>query len=256
MARYHINPETGEPGVCKATKGGCPFGGESDHYDSPTAAREAFEAGQSSFAVVIKKSGEAVNTPPRKEIKTFDAELHTALATAEDEYGEAEDKQDWLQSKIDSVGKAQSKLDRTLPGTPERGEAMVARDEARTAMLAADLVNWRNSPFYTEAVEERMKQTAVVISDADASLESALADERGQRELASRLGLAQQDVTRILEITQEEYLRPRAPRSRPIGELSEDTQYASYTAYAFRIPEENVQEVLRLAARNSSLADA
>lgn len=45
MARYHINPRTGEPGTCRA-RHACPFGDlESDHYDSPEAAREAYEAG-------------------------------------------------------------------------------------------------------------------------------------------------------------------------------------------------------------------
>ena len=42
VARYHINSK-GEPGVCKAQQA-CPFGDASEHYDSPEAAREAFEA--------------------------------------------------------------------------------------------------------------------------------------------------------------------------------------------------------------------
>lgn len=44
MAKYHINPETGNPGVCNA-KVKCRFGDlEADHYTSKEAAREAFEA--------------------------------------------------------------------------------------------------------------------------------------------------------------------------------------------------------------------
>lgn len=43
MARYHINPLTGNPTVCKA-KIKCRFGGmEHDHYDSKEEAREAYE---------------------------------------------------------------------------------------------------------------------------------------------------------------------------------------------------------------------
>lgn len=42
MAKYHVN-RAGEAGPCKATKGGCPFGGEDEHYSSPEAARAAFE---------------------------------------------------------------------------------------------------------------------------------------------------------------------------------------------------------------------
>ena len=41
--RYHINAR-GEPGACSAASGKCPFGDiESEHYDSPEAAQEAFE---------------------------------------------------------------------------------------------------------------------------------------------------------------------------------------------------------------------
>jgi hypothetical protein len=43
MARFHINPATGETGACKATIK-CPFGDmEHDHYDSAESARSAYE---------------------------------------------------------------------------------------------------------------------------------------------------------------------------------------------------------------------
>lgn len=41
---FHLNPNTGEPGKCSASLKACPFGGESEHYESETAARRAFEA--------------------------------------------------------------------------------------------------------------------------------------------------------------------------------------------------------------------
>jgi len=57
MAKYHINPTTGEPGQCKARKS-CPFGDlENDHYTSAEAAREAFEALQESFPAAPASSG-------------------------------------------------------------------------------------------------------------------------------------------------------------------------------------------------------
>lgn len=43
MAKFHINPETGDAGSCKATQGKCPFGGESEHYPSADEARAAYE---------------------------------------------------------------------------------------------------------------------------------------------------------------------------------------------------------------------
>lgn len=46
MARYHISPHTGDPGVCSA-KINCPYGNlETDHFDTPEAARAAYETGQ------------------------------------------------------------------------------------------------------------------------------------------------------------------------------------------------------------------
>lgn len=46
MAKFHINPKTGEPGRCSAVHR-CPFGGESEHYGSESEARQAYEAIQS-----------------------------------------------------------------------------------------------------------------------------------------------------------------------------------------------------------------
>ena len=44
MARYHINPRTGNPGICRAKKS-CPFGDlATAHYSSKTEARRAYEA--------------------------------------------------------------------------------------------------------------------------------------------------------------------------------------------------------------------
>ena len=45
MARYHINPKTGNPGICTANAGRCPYGGEEEHYGSADVARSAFESG-------------------------------------------------------------------------------------------------------------------------------------------------------------------------------------------------------------------
>lgn len=42
MARFHINPVTGEPGQCRAQQA-CPFGGANEHFDSRSEAMEHFE---------------------------------------------------------------------------------------------------------------------------------------------------------------------------------------------------------------------
>jgi tRNA nucleotidyltransferase/poly(A) polymerase len=49
MKRYHINPKTGNPGICHAKKS-CPFGDmDSEHYDSQEQARAGFEKKQEEF---------------------------------------------------------------------------------------------------------------------------------------------------------------------------------------------------------------
>jgi hypothetical protein len=42
MAKYHINSR-GEAGLCRAQVSNCPFGGESDHYQSAPEARLGYE---------------------------------------------------------------------------------------------------------------------------------------------------------------------------------------------------------------------
>jgi hypothetical protein len=68
--RYHINPTTGEPGKCSAKNGGCPFGGENEHFTSPEAAREAFEAANASstFAMSASEMNAAAKTTSDHEV--------------------------------------------------------------------------------------------------------------------------------------------------------------------------------------------
>lgn len=41
---FHLNPATGEPGPCQASKRSCPYGGSDGHFPTVKAAREAYEA--------------------------------------------------------------------------------------------------------------------------------------------------------------------------------------------------------------------
>lgn len=58
MGKFHINPETGEPGPCSAKPGNCRFGQDDDHYTSSNDARKGYEAqmsGDKSTLAGIKK---------------------------------------------------------------------------------------------------------------------------------------------------------------------------------------------------------
>lgn len=49
MAKFHINPESGNVGPCKSTKGQCPFGSLDEHFDDPEDAMETLEEYYGSF---------------------------------------------------------------------------------------------------------------------------------------------------------------------------------------------------------------
>ena len=247
MAKYHVNSK-GEPGICSAQSGNCPFGGENDHYSSAEDARVAFEKSQDSFAVVIKKSDS-----PDRSVQAPDSDMDGNIAKAQAEYDASEDKARWIEDKVSALDGAKANLNQTLPGSVERLAATNARREAREALLAADLVVWRSSPFYSESVGERMKETSVIVSDADTSIESALADEAGKQKVASQYGMSVRDVENILEVTHQDYLRPRAPMNSAIGELSSNENYAATTAYVFRVEPEAVKGVLSYASNYSGV---
>ena len=50
MAKYHINSK-GEPGLCRAEAGGCPFGGEAVHYPTKENAQKAYELSNAAQAM-------------------------------------------------------------------------------------------------------------------------------------------------------------------------------------------------------------
>lgn len=47
MTKYHINPSTGNPGVCVATDGKCRYGEGAPHFSTENDARAAYEAAMS-----------------------------------------------------------------------------------------------------------------------------------------------------------------------------------------------------------------
>lgn len=60
MSKFHLN-DKGEAGQCRATQGGCPFGGEAQHYSSTEKARTAYEASMAAEQIptTVKKTATA-----------------------------------------------------------------------------------------------------------------------------------------------------------------------------------------------------
>jgi hypothetical protein len=54
--KYHVNPETGEPGVCRATVRACRYGDAETHFDSKEAAREDYEKKQNLSVVLTTRA--------------------------------------------------------------------------------------------------------------------------------------------------------------------------------------------------------
>lgn len=48
--KYHVNND-GETGKCSATKGGCPFGDDAQHFPNPEAARKSYETSMAAQTV-------------------------------------------------------------------------------------------------------------------------------------------------------------------------------------------------------------
>lgn len=71
MAKYHINPETGNPGVCRATVS-CRFGDSDKHFDSKEDARQFYEREQEALTV------------PRKPLVQYDTIRFGKLTSKDD----------------------------------------------------------------------------------------------------------------------------------------------------------------------------
>ena len=189
--------------------------------------------------------------PPSRRAE-FDTRLVRAVASTQREYDALEDKQGWVEAKAAVAAQAQLELDETPRGTAGRGDAIVKRDEARMAMLAADIVQVQNSSFQDGgALEEMMIEAERKRGDADSSLESSLNNSTAQRVLARRLRIQPEDVASVFQLAQNEFKHPRRFRSGTVGDLANDRQWCDRVARTIRCQGEDVAAVLDFSTRFS-----
>lgn len=102
MSKFHINPNTGNPGRCFALKK-CRFGGDDEHYASKELAAIAYEQTNvdSQLAVLRKNEVEAKEAiesvapeEPKKRLEDFAVDLHEpkGLLLTDDKIAEIDEK--------------------------------------------------------------------------------------------------------------------------------------------------------------------
>lgn len=152
MAKYHINPKTGNPGRCSAVHQ-CPFGGESDHYGSESEARQAYEGSMSQGGATSSLKKSIVPTPEQDwdnkfEAITVEAELRRketlrAGATAElmTKYYGAGSYEKTIQAAKERAGYASSYYDKKA----EKSEATSRVLEGNATLASAGVANRTSS---------------------------------------------------------------------------------------------------------------
>lgn len=133
MARYHINPRTGDPGVCSA-RISCPYGSlESDHFDSKEAARAAYEE---------RRPDQAFTTLQRSTDEMFDDELISAIDRAVESGA--------MRRFDPALGPEQFEVDSPPEGWGELTDETMAEMDAHYAKLAEDEAYSQDEPFIPE----------------------------------------------------------------------------------------------------------
>lgn len=102
-AKYHVNPKTGRPGVCRAVHN-CRFGDEKNHYDSKDSAQKAIEEKLKELNVappITRKPPEKpdVSTKSEEEIRAERKKLADKVDSARKEL----DKFSWDKAVVDDI---------------------------------------------------------------------------------------------------------------------------------------------------------
>jgi hypothetical protein len=98
MTKFHIN-SSGEPGNCRAEKGGCPFGGEEQHYSSAAEAGKAYESKMADQVIPepVEKTGSRERALP-------ELEAPDAKKTDEEEMESLAQKMSGVQAQLRNLG--------------------------------------------------------------------------------------------------------------------------------------------------------
>lgn len=91
MTKYHVNPATNRPGICRATKKGCPLQAQgAKHFDSKEEAKSYAEKSMSENSSTLKSSSKKSPVYPKSSL-TIRRELQTAAEDAKESGALAKD---------------------------------------------------------------------------------------------------------------------------------------------------------------------
>ena len=144
MSKFHVNPESGQVGACRAAKGNCPFGGESgteNHYDDK---QEAYNA---SVGMLAQRFGSfsTHSAAKRYEERIFAPEVSAA------------DKKSLLKEYLDTHGDEvrETLEDNAISGDGRDPEEVLEYASDRVVATAvAQAQEWKNAGTYYESLAD------------------------------------------------------------------------------------------------------
>lgn len=180
--KFHINPETGNPGVCRA-KYNCRFGGDRIHFDSKEEAREDYEMRMGSKGIDgPKRVDELLNTivlPETSDWNQIEFELK-AIRDWPEQWSIPEEENLASVLKINEIlskenvteadlAKAEKLFSHMIPVIEKRSSSWNSNDhswksrEKQLVNLAADLINRKKAYNMPESnAPEREKMDSVI----------------------------------------------------------------------------------------------
>lgn len=149
MTKFHVNHETGNAGPCKAQKGGCPFGGENEHYDTVEDARRAYEKvkeGTPWGSVAKKKKTTAPPAPSPADVEKSETDEVKLTSEERETYDKLHRQyRQYLAQEFDHSGIYKSP-EMSIPAFKEKIDALALKGGLPTSKDAEDAhaLKWVN----------------------------------------------------------------------------------------------------------------
>jgi hypothetical protein len=186
---YHVNPESGEPGTCKAMKS-CPFGGADVHYTSPEAARAAYENSQTG-AFSSPKPARIKRVPTPKTKSEFAEAILQVIPKVED-------------SKV--VPMPTTNIKEANGATRYIGGSVSTKDAIADARAAGEIQSWITTTVKNDTYHWTSPALAVTLGFKGANGKGAIpsdwldkSGDRPQSEAGVRLALYMEQMARQFE---------------------------------------------------------